>query len=82
MQYNRLVKAPTSVLRHMYKQLVHDPSASASALQQVIDDRVAEAILDSQDPEIILDLFKRRSHHSKSSGKRYKIHGRNCHTRD
>ena len=58
-QYNRFVKAPISVLRHTYKQLVHDSSASASAIQQVVDDRVAEAILDTQDPEIILDLRKR-----------------------
>ena len=58
-QYNRFVKAPASVLRHMYKQLVHDSSASASAIQQVVDDRVAEAILDAQNPEIILDLRKR-----------------------
>lgn len=57
-QYSRFVKAPTSVLRHMFKQLVHDSSASASAIQQVIDDRVSEAILDAQDPEIILDLRK------------------------
>ena len=37
----------------MYKSLVHDSSAASSAVEQKIDDRVAEAILELQDPEII-----------------------------
>ena len=41
-KYNRFVKAPTSVLRHMYKELVHDSSAATSIVEQVIDERVAE----------------------------------------
>ena len=58
LQYNQFVKAPTSVLRHMYKSLVHDSSAASSAVEQKIDDRVAEALLELQDPEIIIDLRK------------------------
>jgi hypothetical protein len=49
----------------MFKQLVHDSSASASAIQQVVDDRVAEA---GPDPEIILNETARWSHHLKTSG--------------
>ena len=37
----------------MYKSLVHDSSAASSTIEQKIDDRVAEAILEPQDPEII-----------------------------
>ena len=57
-KYNRFVKAPTSVVRHMYKELVHDSSAATSIVEQVIDERVAEVIAEVQDPEIILDLRK------------------------
>ena len=57
-KYNRFVKAPTSVLRHMYKELVHDSSAATSIVEHVIDERVAEVIAEVQDPEIILDLRK------------------------
>ena len=57
-KHNRFVKAPTSVLRHMYKELVHDSSTATSIVEQVIDERVAEVIAEVQDPEIILDLRK------------------------
>ena len=40
----------------MYKSLVHDSSAASSAVEQKIDDRVAEAVLELQDSEIIIDL--------------------------
>ena len=60
LQYNQFVKAPTSVLRHniMCKSLVHNSSAASSAVEKTIDDRVAKAILELQDPEIIIDLRK------------------------
>lgn len=41
----------------MYKSLVHDSSAACSAVEQKIDDRVAEATLELEDTEII-DLRK------------------------
>ena len=56
-RYNQFVKAPISVLRHMFKELVHDSSAAASGIEQKVDERVAEALVrDLQDPEIIIDL--------------------------
>ncbi len=53
-QYSQFVKA---VLRHIFKELVHDSSAAVSTIEQKVDERVdervAEAIVELQDPEII-----------------------------
>ena len=57
-QYSQFVKAPTSVLRHMFKELVHDSSAAACTIEQQADERVAKAIVELQDPELIMDLRK------------------------
>ena len=32
-KYNCFVKAPTSVLRHIYKELLHDSSAATSSVE-------------------------------------------------
>ena len=58
LKYNRFVKAPISVLRNIYKSLVHDSSAATTADEQKLDDRVAQAIVELQDPEIAIDLRK------------------------
>jgi len=55
-RYSHFVKAPTSILRHMFKELVHDSSAATSAIEQSVDDRVAKAVVELQDPDIITDL--------------------------
>ena len=54
----------------MYKSLVHDSFAASSAVEQKIDDRVAEAILEPQDPEIIdlRRLNEKCSQHLMNSG--------------
>lgn len=57
-QYSKYVKAPISVLRHMFRELVHDNSAAASAIEQAVDDRVAKAIMELDDPDVIIDLRK------------------------
>ena len=57
-QYSEFVKAPTCVLRHMFKELVRDSSAAVPTIEQKVDERVAEAIIELQDPEIIMDLRK------------------------
>ena len=55
-QYRQLVKAPVGVLRHMFKELVHDSSAASTLCELAVDDRVAKAILELEDPEVIIDL--------------------------
>lgn len=57
-RYSQFVKAPISVLRHMFKELVHDSSAAACSVEQQVDERVAQAISEVDDPEIIMDLRK------------------------
>lgn len=56
MQYSHFVKAPTCVLRHMFKELVHDSSAAIYTIEQQVDERVAKATSRSWD--IIMDLRK------------------------
>ncbi len=36
------------------KVLIHDNSAAASAIEQAVDERVAKAIIDLDDPEIVI----------------------------
>ena len=42
----------------MFKELVHDSSAAVSVIEQEVDERVAHAIFDLQDPDIIMNLRK------------------------
>ena len=44
------------VLRNMYKMLLHDRSSASNSSEKGVDERVAKAILEMDDPEIILDL--------------------------
>ena len=55
-KYNRLAKTPKSVLRNIYKSLTGDTSSSSCAAEGTVDDRVAAALLDLDDPEIIIDM--------------------------
>ena len=55
-KYHTLVKTSKSVLRNIYKSLMADCSAAASAAEKSIDDRVAEALLNLDDPSFIYDL--------------------------
>ena len=57
-KYRQLVKAPIGILRHMFKELVHDSSAATSIFEQAVDERVAKALLELEDPEVIIDLRK------------------------
>ncbi len=38
MQYSQFVKAPTCVLRHIFKELVHDSSAAVSTIEQKVEE--------------------------------------------
>ena len=58
LKYNRFVKALISILRNIYKSLLHNSSTATTADEQKLDDRVAQAIVELQDPEIVIDLRK------------------------
>lgn len=53
--YSQYVKTPKSVLRYMFHELTGTEPAHANAAQQTIDDRVANILLSSDDPELLLD---------------------------
>lgn len=53
--YRRIARAPPMVLRNMYRTLLHDSTCSA---QPEVDERVAKAVLELDDPEVLLDLRK------------------------
>ena len=51
-KYRRFVKAPIGVLRHLYKDLIHDCSAASTAHELAMEERIAQAIM------VLLDLRK------------------------
>ena len=57
-KYRRFVKVPIGVLRHVYKYLIHDCSAASTVHEVAMEERIAQAIMELEDPEIILDLRK------------------------
>ena len=54
-RYCRLVKVPKMILRNIFRTLLQDGSA-AQGVEAQIDERVAKALLDVNDPAIVLDL--------------------------
>lgn len=50
------------VLRNMYNTLLHDSSSASNSFEKGVDERVAKAILEMDDPEIILDLRQSNGH--------------------
>lgn len=44
------------ILRNVYRTLLHDSSAPQYESEGQVDERVAKAVLQTDDPEIILDL--------------------------
>lgn len=74
-KYRQFVKAPVSILRHLYKDLIHDCSAPSSTNEYAMDERVTRAIIELENPDIILDLRKNNGKVNlslKISGKNYK----------
>ena len=57
-KYRWFVKAPIRVLHHLYKDLIHDCSAASTAHELAMEEGIAQAIMELEDPEIILDLQK------------------------
>lgn len=56
MKYNRLAKIPKFVLRNIYRTLLNDGTSAACSAEAQVDERVAQAVIDLDDPEIVLDL--------------------------
>lgn len=54
--YNRLAKAPPMVLRNVYRTLLQDSTSAAYLSEAEVDERVAKAVLEIDDPEVILNL--------------------------
>lgn len=55
-KYRRVAKLPTMVLRHIYRTLLGDCSSAEYASEAVVDERITRALLDANDPDIVLDL--------------------------
>ncbi|VDI23114.1 Hypothetical predicted protein [Mytilus galloprovincialis] len=56
-RYTRTGLKP-AVLRDMYRFLTNDDTASESSLQENVDIRVIESIMDADDPDLLYDLRK------------------------
>ena len=67
-RYNRLVKTPKSVLHNIYHTLLNDGSRPSCSAEAEVDECVAKAIVNLDDPEIILDL---RSTNGKPNSTRF-----------
>ena len=46
------------LLRNIYRTLLNNEAASSSAMVAKIDERVAQAVISIDDPDIVLDLCK------------------------
>ena len=55
-KYSQRVKIPKMVLRNLFRELSGDLSSSETAEQRIIDERVAEFLVTSDDPFILLDM--------------------------
>ena len=55
-KYRQFVKLPTMVLRRIYRTLLGDCSSAEYASEVIVDERVTRALLDINDPDLVLDL--------------------------
>ena len=55
-KYSRIVNVSKMVLRNIYHTLLHDSSSPDYTGQAEVDERVTNAVLQLDDPEVILDL--------------------------
>ena len=55
-KYRRIAKLPTMVLRNIYRTLLGDCSSAEYSSEARVDERVVRALLDINDPDIVLDL--------------------------
>ena len=55
-KYRRIAKLPTMVLRNIHRTLLGDCSSAEYSSQAKVDERVTRALVDVNDPDIVLDL--------------------------
>ena len=55
-KYSQRVSIPKCLLRNMYRTLLNDGSAAITSDQAAVDECVAQALLEVDDPDIIIDL--------------------------
>ena len=60
--YTTLANVSPMVLRNIYKTLLHDSSSASNSFEKGVDEQVAKAILEMDDPDIILDLHQTNGH--------------------
>ena len=60
--YTTLANVSPMVLRNIYKTLLHDSSSASNSFEKGVDEQVAKAILEMDDPDIILDLRQTNGH--------------------
>ena len=65
--YSQFMKAPISVLHDMFKELVQDSSAPADYVEQQVNERVAQAIVEVNDPESIMEYERAMAKYSRLS---------------
>ena len=75
--YSHVAKIPKMLLRNIYRTLLNDEAASSSATVAKIDERVAQAVISINDPDIVLDLRKANGNPNSSTfdrfGKKFKL---------
>ena len=57
-KYNHLAKISKMFLRNIYRTLLQDCSAAEYSSEADVDERVAKAVVELDDPDIVLDLRK------------------------
>lgn len=55
-EYNRLAKISPMILRNIYRTLLHDNTSASYSSEAEVDQRIARAVLEIDDPEVVLDL--------------------------
>ena len=55
-RYRRIAKVPNMVLRNIHRKLLGNCSSAEHSSEAKVDERVAQALLDINDPDIVLDL--------------------------
>ena len=55
-KYNHLAKISKMIRRNIYRTLLQDGSAAQYSSEAAVDERVAKAVLQLDDPQIVMDL--------------------------
>ena len=58
LKYSHITRPSKAVLRQMYRELVHDSSSARTSNEAEVEERVARALLDANETDLIPDLRK------------------------